>query len=207
MSSQPQTTREHIMSEALRLFGVQGFAATSVAQIEKAAGLSGGSGALYRHFRSKDELLVTAVEWRLADRGDWAMFLEPGFSIAPLLAEAGPDRLAQLTALCRIGLDRLEHDRDVNRILLRDNTVPAELLDVFRRVEYDMVMSVVTRALAELAGPERAQQDWHDTAAVLVGAVAHFWLISDAFDGAHPAGLDADRYLRSAAELILARLD
>ncbi|MGH9208726.1 MAG: TetR/AcrR family transcriptional regulator, partial [Acidimicrobiales bacterium] len=40
-------TRERLVTEAMRLFGEQGYKATSVAQIEAAAGLAPGSGALY----------------------------------------------------------------------------------------------------------------------------------------------------------------
>ncbi|MFE3543590.1 TetR/AcrR family transcriptional regulator [Nocardia sp. NPDC059177] len=203
------TTRERIMTEALRLFGEQGFAKTSVAQIEQAAGLSGGSGALYRHFKSKDELLVRAVDTRLTDRSGWDQFLAPEFSVATALTAITPSgsTVDKLLALCRIGLARLDHDRDVTRILLRDNSIPASLLEVFRQQEYAVVMTAVTRGLIELAGSRGAEQDWDATAAVLVGALAHFWIMGDIFDGGHPANVDTERYLRATAELIAARID
>ncbi|MEV0686079.1 helix-turn-helix domain-containing protein [Nocardia sp. NPDC050378] len=200
------STRERIMTEALRLFGEQGFAKTSVAQIERAAGLSSGAGGLYRHFRSKDELLVEAVSSRLSERGALELLMAPDFSITAALAPAG-SLVDKLTALCRIGLDRIDHDRDVNRILMRDNSVPADMLEVFRQQEYGVVMPVVTRGLAELAGTPERDQDWEATAAVLVGAIAHFWLIRDIFDGDHPANVEAEGYLRATAEMIAARLE
>ena len=52
------STRERIVAESLRLFADRGYAATSVAEIEAAAGLSPGAGGLYRHFRSKEEVLA-----------------------------------------------------------------------------------------------------------------------------------------------------
>ncbi|MGW5571136.1 TetR/AcrR family transcriptional regulator [Nocardia thailandica] len=203
------SSRRRIMTEALRLFGEQGFARTTIAQIEQAAGLSAGSGALYRHFRSKDALLVEAIQTRLTDRGDWARFLDPDFSVSALLDETAPgaDTVDKLTVLCRIGLARLEHDRDVTRILMRDNTINSAVLDVFRREEYDVVVSVIARALAGLTGAGTDPADWTDTAAVLTGAIAHYWLITDIFDGDHPAGIDTDHYLRATAELIAARVD
>ncbi|MFE7721701.1 TetR/AcrR family transcriptional regulator [Nocardia rhizosphaerihabitans] len=205
----PPTSRERIMAEALRLFGEQGFAKTSIAQIEQGAGLSGGSGALYRHFKSKDELLVQAVASRLEDRAEWDRFLSPEFSLAAALdlVTAGGSTVDRLIALCRIGLARLDHDRDVTRILLRDNSIPADLLEVFRQQEYAVVMAAVTRGLVELAGDRVRDQDWDATAAVLVGALAHFWMMGDIFDGGHPANVDADRYLQATAEMIAARLD
>ena len=60
-------TRERLVTEATRLFSTQGFEATSVSQIEAAAGLAAGSGALYHHFKSKDALLE-AVIGRQLDR-------------------------------------------------------------------------------------------------------------------------------------------
>ncbi|UGT57690.1 TetR/AcrR family transcriptional regulator [Nocardia asteroides] len=208
-SEPPISSRDRIITEALRLFGEQGYAKTSIAQIEQAAGLSGGSGALYRHFKSKDELLVQAVGTRLVDRGEWDRFMAPEFSLAAVLDTITPggDLVDKLVALCRIGLTRLDHDRDVTRILLRDNSIPAALLEVFREQEYAVVMAAVTKGLRELAGPHALDQDWDATAAVLVGALAHFWMMRDIFDGGHPADVDTDRYLIATAQMTAARLD
>lgn len=202
------STRERIVAEALRLFGEQGFARTTVTQIERAAGLSGGSGGLYRHFRSKDELLVEAVRARLTERGEWAAFLDPEFSVMSWLDSLAPESstVDKLTMLFRIGLGRLEHDRDINRILMRDNSIGTDVLEVFRREEYLVFVSAVQRGLIELTDPDAPEQDWEAAAAALVGAIAHYWLISDTFGGDHPTGVDADRYLRAIAETVVARL-
>jgi AcrR family transcriptional regulator len=45
----------------MRLFAEVGYDAATIAQIEAAAGLSPGSGALYRHFASKQDILVAGV--------------------------------------------------------------------------------------------------------------------------------------------------
>ena len=49
-------TRDRIKAAALPLFAAQGFAATSIAAIERAAGLAPRAGAFYRHFDSKEAL-------------------------------------------------------------------------------------------------------------------------------------------------------
>ncbi len=204
-----ESSRDRILAEALRLFGEQGYSGTSIAQIEQAAGLSPGSGALYRHFKSKDELLVKAVEARVLDRGQWAQFLSPDFSVLAMLDLIAPDAdlIERLMVLCRIGLQRLDHDRDVTRILLRDNSAPREALEVMRRDEHLVVLSVLSKGLAELAGPDyRGDDDWEALAVVLQSAVAHYWLIRDLFGGEHPSTIDTDRYLRSIAEMVAARL-
>ena len=54
------STRDALLTEDMRLFGEKGYAATSVAQIEQAAGLSPGSGSLYNHFRSKEVFVEAA---------------------------------------------------------------------------------------------------------------------------------------------------
>lgn len=63
------TTRERLVTEAMRLFSQHGFKATSVAQIEAAAGLAPGSGALYHHFKSKESLLEAGIDRQLDRRG------------------------------------------------------------------------------------------------------------------------------------------
>ena len=55
-----QQTRCHIMSTALDLFCQQGLARTSLTDIAKAADLT--RGAIYWHFKNKEELFVTLWE-------------------------------------------------------------------------------------------------------------------------------------------------
>ena len=59
------TTRDRLLETAIRLFSARGYAATSIADIQQACGLAPGSGALYKHFGSKQELLQAAVRRRL----------------------------------------------------------------------------------------------------------------------------------------------
>ena len=51
----------------MMLFARQGYEATSIADIQRASGLAPGSGALYKHFSSKRELLEVATR-RYVDR-------------------------------------------------------------------------------------------------------------------------------------------
>jgi TetR/AcrR family transcriptional repressor of nem operon len=52
-------TREKILESARRLFNRKGYAATSIEEIMRAAGLTHGG--FYRHFNGKDELYAAAV--------------------------------------------------------------------------------------------------------------------------------------------------
>lgn len=62
MTTDDRTTRERILDVAFDLFVNVGFAGTTVTEIEDRAGLTGGSGGFYRHFRSKKDLLRPAIE-------------------------------------------------------------------------------------------------------------------------------------------------
>ena len=53
-------TRERLISEAQRLFRERGYAATSLEQIAEAAEVT--KGAIYGHFASKEDLMVSALE-------------------------------------------------------------------------------------------------------------------------------------------------
>src|SRR3954453_10574919 len=61
MPERYQTARR-IIKEALRLFADNGVAGTPIVRIEQAAGLAPGSGAFYRHFKSKAAILEAAVD-------------------------------------------------------------------------------------------------------------------------------------------------
>src|SRR6202161_2919465 len=53
-------TRQRIVGEAERLFRERGYAATSLEQIAEAADVT--KGAIYGHFSSKEDLLLSAIE-------------------------------------------------------------------------------------------------------------------------------------------------
>lgn len=61
----PQTTREHIVEAADRLFYRQGYEHTSFADIADVVQISRGN--FYHHFKTKDDILDAVIERRLAD--------------------------------------------------------------------------------------------------------------------------------------------
>ncbi|MFI0943872.1 TetR/AcrR family transcriptional regulator [Streptomyces sp. NPDC021020] len=188
-------TRARVVAEAMRLFGEQGYARTTVAEIEKAAGLSPGSGSLYRHFRSKEELLAEGVRAKVAENaGLLAMIGDPGAMAALPLRE-------RLAGLARAGLRRLEQERDLNRMIVRDLAAFPALLDEVREGEMRRIHAAVAQWLRMQAGPgDGGGRDWEALAVVLVGSVSHFWLLRDVF-GAHPSGLDEDRWVAAFVDL------
>ena len=190
----------------MRLFGEQGYAATTIAQIEAAAGLSPGSGALYKHFRSKADVLAEGIA-RLIDAG------------APLRAlfetqrkSTDLDRLPlrdRVEVVARAGLRRLEDERDFNRILVRDlQKFPALLA----RAKTDEISSNHKGLATWLsrqaeAAPNHTDRDWDAVAAVVMDATAHYWLLQDVFGGEHPTGVSEERYLNALIDLTTALLE
>jgi len=71
MTRKGEQTREHILTEAGRLFQQRGFRATSLSDLLAATGLK--KGALYFHFASKDEIALAVLE---RARRELAAFLE-----------------------------------------------------------------------------------------------------------------------------------
>jgi AcrR family transcriptional regulator len=64
------STRERIKQAALTLFAEQGFAGTSIAAIETAAGLAPRAGAFYRHFPGKQALFEELARERITETPD-----------------------------------------------------------------------------------------------------------------------------------------
>jgi AcrR family transcriptional regulator len=55
-------SKERLCEAAVRLFTQRGYSETSVGDIEEAAGLTPRAGGFYRHFKSKEAVLLYAVE-------------------------------------------------------------------------------------------------------------------------------------------------
>jgi AcrR family transcriptional regulator len=115
------TTRERIVDVAMELFGRQGFKATSIVQIEQAAGLRPGSGGLYHHFRSKQAILEAGLERHLGR-------LKALRDITGVLTDLG-DLRAELTVLARYILAELDAEADLLRVVLGEARNHPDLLD------------------------------------------------------------------------------
>lgn len=148
-----RSTRDRIVGESLRLFAERGYAATSVAEIEAAAGLSPGAGGLYRHFRSKYEVLATAVAEHAARTrthitDTLAEASSPGTS-APL-----EERLAHI---CRAGLAKVHEEGRLTRIFFRDLSQFPELVALVREGLLQPMFDAITTWFR--AQPEYAEAD------------------------------------------------
>lgn len=127
--------RAEILAAAAQLFAANGFHATSMADIISAAGLS--AGAVYRYFRSKEELIAAVAETALSAAEE---------TFAALLADgAVPSPDKAVTAIIDTIIERFADDPvtgvDVTRIgvqvwaeALRNPDLAARAGDVYRRL-------------------------------------------------------------------------
>jgi AcrR family transcriptional regulator len=120
MNASSTPTRERIIDEAMRLFSDHGYAATSVAKIEAAAGLKPGAGGLYHHFDSKEAVLAAGIERQLSR-------LDALRAIRRVLTPLG-DVKAELTLIARYILTELESESELLRILAAETRNRPQLL-------------------------------------------------------------------------------
>jgi AcrR family transcriptional regulator len=151
------TTRERIVDEAMHLFSQHGYAATSVAKIEAAAGLTPGAGGLYHHFASKEAVLAAGIERQLSRLGALR-------EIRHVLGSLG-DLRAELTLTARYVLAELDSESELLRILASDARNRPKLLTT--AVE-ELVSSTVTGFAAWIS--ERAEHPIPDEEATAIAA-------------------------------------
>jgi AcrR family transcriptional regulator len=188
------STKERIVTEALRLFGERGFRGTTVTEIESAAGLSPGSGGLYSHFRSKEEVLAAAIDHAV-------QLAEAGFAAMQLLPLG--DTRAELTLIVRGSLLFMDTWRDLMRVLLRE----AEQHPQIMRQARDQMLEGAYRWFSDwLAGKAKAGEvadaDFDVVAAMWLGAANQYWIVTSLLDGP-PLAVDEDRFVSGWVDLLM----
>lgn len=170
----------------MRLFAERGYAATSVAVIQQAAGMTPGSGALYKHFPSKRALLEAGVE----------RFIAAGTAAATELP--APEDADLETLLRGVGarvLQALEQDQATMRVVWRDLPAFPELSRRFVDARVQFGFAQLAGWLADLDGSGRADMDDPPaTAAVLLSALA-FFRVMEAILGDQPGQVSDNRFL------------
>jgi len=129
----------------MRLFSQHGYAATSIAKIEAAAGLTPGAGGLYHHFASKEAVLAAGIERQLSR-------LAALREIRQVLGSLG-DLKAELTLTARYILAELDSESELLRILASDARNRPRLL---RTAVEQLVSSMFTGFAAWIS--ERAER-------------------------------------------------
>lgn len=188
-----QTAKERIVRVAIPLFAEQGYAGTSVADIQRAAGLAPGSGALYKHFRSKQEVLAAAIDWHIADFECTSVLL---------VSSLPKDPVAALKIVTEQLIGSLDANAQLIRITLRDLDARPELADKIATrmlgALHDAMRSWLDKAVAD--GGLRP----HDTqavAALLFSAISYYPVV-DILLGQPPAKIEPDRTIAALVDLL-----
>lgn len=193
----PAPTRERLVSEAMRLFSAKGFEATSVSQIEAAAGLAPGSGALYRHFKSKDALLDAGIDRQLDRRHAMR-------DIRALFAGLG-DLRAELTALGRYLLSVVDEEIQLLQIAARTPAGQSSRLDTAYAALVDGLNAELADWIVAWA-PTLAKQDSSVLAALGVNGILGARFATGIFRQPELCIPD-DRYLAEWTALLAARIE
>jgi AcrR family transcriptional regulator len=120
MAAPSTPTRDRIIEEAMRLFAELGYKGASVARIEAAAGLSPGSGALYHHFDSKEQVLSAGIARHLGR-------LEALREVRRVVGSLG-DLTAELKVTARYFLAELDAQTELLRVLVSEIRTRPQLL-------------------------------------------------------------------------------
>lgn len=185
------------MAAALRLFAERGYHGTSVGEIEAAAGLSPRSGALYKHFPSKEAVLEAAMDQ-----------VTESFDQADIILELLPlaDLRTELTLMARFTLDELRAQQQIVRVTMKEGDRFPELREEFRERLVN-------------AGWQRAVRWWRararhhgvpegDAEARMVALFAPLLLhpVMVTLFAQEPAGVDEERLVAAWLEGALAQL-
>jgi AcrR family transcriptional regulator len=183
------------MAAALALFAERGFERTTVGDVEAAAGLTARGGALYKHFRSKDELLREAIVNRMDEinrmRGEL-------FQLLPL-----DDIRSEATLLGRWILNDLEQQREIQRILIETR----ERFPDLRERYYREIIEPGYRTMADMIKhrfmPALGIEADAEAVAVVTGEALVGYKLTQWGFGTVPLDVDEDRLVKALLQLLI----
>jgi AcrR family transcriptional regulator len=179
------------MHAGVELIGERGFADVTVGDIEEAAGFVRRGGTLYKHFASKHDLLVQAMQHHIdtLDRHDGL----DGFTELP-------DLRSELIVLAKWVLSRLSREETISKVIEKEGHRLPDLVTSMRdgisETGYAMTSAYLTdRGLAPDA-------DADAVAVLLLGGLVNLRRSTWTF-GAEPAGISDDRAITAWADIVL----
>jgi len=189
--------RDQLVQAAIDLFSTKGYAATSVADIQTACGLTAGSGALYKHFSSKRELLEAATR-RFADRlaNDRKRFdVSPGDGTEQVLRRAAT-----------LIWDGIEENSPLLRVIFREPAFPELADELWSAITENAYRGFASGLRVVVDAGMMRIDDPDATAAVLVASLAYYPMVR-LLIGHTPGDIDRDRYLEAWISHARAGLD
>ena len=143
------TTRDRIVTAAIRLFAERGYRGTTVGDIEAAAGLSPRAGGLYKHFASKEEVLEAGIERHVSE----LEAMRPTLETMPF-----DDLRGGLALVARWALAALADEIPLMKIVQKDgDRFPALAAEVYERIVargHRDAEALVRRIMGDAAGDQ-----------------------------------------------------
>jgi AcrR family transcriptional regulator len=177
----------------MRLFGERGYDATSVADIERAAGLTPGAGGLFHHFRSKEEVLGAGIGRQL-DRLDALRQIRG--AVPPL-----GDLRAELTLLARYVLGEMAAEREM--LFAEARHRPELLGEAVERIVRDSFREF-SQWLRRVAPASGSSPDV--VAAVGLGAIGYY-RAAEALLDRPPVEVDEDEFIETWVDMVAGLLE
>jgi AcrR family transcriptional regulator len=176
----------------MRLFAAQGFRGTTVGEIEEAAGLVPRSGGLYKHFRSKEEVLEAGIDRHVSE----FELIEPALEMLPLA-----DPRSELMLVGRWALSELANEMPLMKIVQKDG-------DRFPEIAAKVNARIIARGhrqsatlVERLFGGLLDDKDVAALAAVALGALVGY-RIEEAMFGPRP--VSEDDFLEAWVDVVMA---
>jgi AcrR family transcriptional regulator len=182
------STRDRIITEAIRLFAERGFKGTTVGDIERAAGLAPRAGGLYKHFRSKEEVLEAAIDRHVSEIEAMRTSIE---------FKTLGDLRAELEMITRWGLAELAAEQPVMKIVMKDGDEFPHLVEIVREriVERgsELSVAVMARLLSEAGA---AVKDVDAVSTIALTSLVNYRLQESIF-GKPPGGLSEEEFIEA----------
>src|SRR5262249_19788021 len=158
-----------------------------VGAIEREAGLAPRSGALYKHFKGKDELMRAAIERELGAVNE----LDAVVEMLPL-----GDLRAELTLLARWNLASLARRSELTTLVNREShRLPAELLaQLYEQLVERPYARIVDWLLARYDARGEQPPDLYPIALILTQTMSAYRGLQQTF-GRVPDSVDDERYI------------
>jgi len=186
------STRERIVTEAMRLFAERGFRGTTVGDIEEAAGLAPRAGGFYKHFASKQEVLEAGIALRAAE----VEVIEPAIEMLPL-----GDARAELVMIGRWALVELRDEMPLMKVVQKDGDTFPELAKAVHDAIIERGHRQARTAVSRLTGGSLDEDQTAALASVALGALVGY-RIEEAMFGPRP--VDEEAFLQMWVDVLTA---
>jgi AcrR family transcriptional regulator len=192
MTPRRSDAADRILREATRLFAEKGYERTSVPEIQAAAGLTRGSGAMYKHYPSKEALLAAVIGGFLDQAG------QERATLGDLALPPGET----LCWIARAVVDTLDRRRAELRIIWRDlQQFPSLQATVRSQIMQSSYRAIAAWLRAQAHQGHIREHDSEAVAAVIHGGLVMF-KVFEAVWGEKTLPVDDERFKRAWCDLV-----